>query len=63
VPPTRPASAHQARQRRQAAAEAEEADRGQVHRQAMADQQREASWQRELTEGDAGAETEPEVGK
>lgn len=57
------ASARQARQRRQAAAEAEEADRRQAHWQAMPGQQREASRQREPTEGDAGAETEPEAGK
>ena len=56
------ASARQARQRRQTAAEAEEADRRQAHWQAMADQQREASRQREPTEGDAGAEAEPEAG-
>jgi hypothetical protein len=56
------ASARQARQRRQAAAEAEEADHRQAHWQAMADQQREASRQREPAEGDAGAEAEPEDG-
>jgi Zeta toxin len=57
------ASARQARRRRQAAAEADEADRRQAHWQAMADQQREASWQREPPEADAGAETEPEAGE
>jgi hypothetical protein len=58
------ASAGQARRRRQAAAEAEETDPLRAaHWQAMADQQREASWQCEPTGRDAGAETEPEAGE